>query len=235
MRSLKIHIVEDEILIATTIKIYLEERGHEVVCISISYAEAINNFHEISADLLLLDIRLYGEKSGIHVAEYVKNQKNHPPFIFLTAQYDIPSLNEALHTNPYGYLTKPILKETLWTSIESAYHLFMINEHGNHYILIFDGQKNINIDHRQILFIQSDHVYSKIFLNDGQSILTRKPLTDLSKALPKTNFIQCHRSYIINKSFIKSWNNEIIFIKDIIIPISRTRKKIFLESMQLSN
>ena len=74
MSTLKILIVEDEILIAETIKLYLEEKGHIIQDICISYREATRAIEREQPDLVVLDIRLYGEKSGIDVAKYIKQQ-----------------------------------------------------------------------------------------------------------------------------------------------------------------
>jgi len=71
MPPAKILIVEDEILIAETIKTYLNERGHIITEIAISYEEAIDAYQREQPDVILLDVRLYGKKSGIDVAEYL--------------------------------------------------------------------------------------------------------------------------------------------------------------------
>ena len=69
---------------------------------AISYEEAFQAYNLRRPDLVLLDIRLYGTKSGIDFAAYLKEQVNGPPFIFLSSQNDQKILEQALETNPYG-------------------------------------------------------------------------------------------------------------------------------------
>jgi DNA-binding LytR/AlgR family response regulator len=233
MKSLNILIVEDEILIAETIKIYLEERGHHVFDIAISYEEATNAFHLRKPDLVLLDIRLYGEKSGIDFANFLTNQIETVPFIYLTSQYDQRILDHALKTNPYGYLTKPIHKISLWTSIESAYNLYFSKKSTEKIIFMQDGKNNYHIKVSDILYIKADHVYSKITTLHNQEIIVRKSLQQVYENLNIEYMIYCHRSYIINCKYITSWNQDTIALKnDIIVPISRSKRKDVLATLE---
>lgn len=233
MKALHILIVEDEVLIAETIRIYLMEAGHEVLAITTSFEEAMDAFLLRKPDLVILDIRLYGEKSGIDFAEYLTNQKEKTPFVFLTSQYDQRILEHALKTSPYGYLAKPIQKETLWTSVLSAYTLFNSTQAKSPPVVIFDGKNNHAIHREQILYIQAEHVYSKIFLVDRRTIITRLSLHQLLKLMMSDFLINCHRSFIINLQYITRWSPESVFInQDICIPISRSRKHEILERLK---
>lgn len=225
MKSLQILIVEDEVLIAEFLKLNLLERGHQVTNIALSFDEALEAFHLRRPDLILLDIRLYGLKSGIDFAAYISEQKNSPPYIYLTSQYDQRILSQALETNPYGYLTKPIKKETLWTTVESAYHLHQANQVAQPVITIQDGKNNYNIHANEILYIQADHVYSKIVTNENQEITVRKTLKQVLELLEFKFMIHCHRSFIVNVTHISEWNNNEIILKNkLAIPISRSRR-----------
>jgi DNA-binding LytR/AlgR family response regulator len=225
LKRLNILIVEDEIIIAETIKYYLKERDHIVLSIAISYDEAVQAYRLRCPDLVLLDIRLYEKKSGIDFANFLMAQSETPPYIYLTSQYDQRILAEALKTNPSGYLTKPIQKETLWTTIEAAYQLHTSTKLINGIIKIYDGKKNHQIKLSDILYIQADHIYSKIILTNYSEILSRNALHWLLEELNNNSMIWCHRSYIVNRNYIKSWSSEEILLKDnIVIPISRSRK-----------
>ena len=82
MRSFNILIVEDEILIADTIKRYLLKQGHNVAGIAINFDEAKDLYLETKPDLALLDIRLSGNKSGIDVAEFLHQQNQKIPLMY---------------------------------------------------------------------------------------------------------------------------------------------------------
>lgn len=217
--------MEDEIIIAETIKYYLEERNHNVLSIAISYDEAVQAYRLRCPDLVLLDIRLYEQKSGIDFANFLMTQSEAPPYIYLTSQYDQRVLAEALKTNPSGYLTKPIQKETLWTTIEAAYQLHQSNQVAQPVITFQDGKNNYNIHANEILYIQADHVYSKIITNENQEITVRKTLKQVLELLEFEFMIHCHRSFIVNVTHISEWNNNEIILKNkLAIPISRSRR-----------
>lgn len=217
--------MEDEIIIAETIKYYLEEREHNVLSIAISYDEAVQAYRLRCPDLVLLDIRLYDQKSGIDFANFLMTQSEAPPYIYLTSQYDQRILAEALKTNPSGYLTKPIQKETLWTTVEAAYHLHQSNQGAQPVITIQDGKNNYNIHANEILYIQADHVYSKIITIENQEITVRKTLKQIIDLLEFEFMVHCHRSFIVNVTHISEWNNNEIILKNrLTIPISRSRR-----------
>jgi len=50
MNPIKVLIVEDELIIAESIKLYLSERGHITVGMAISYEQAITLIHAKTAD-----------------------------------------------------------------------------------------------------------------------------------------------------------------------------------------
>lgn len=204
MKSLKALIVEDELLIAETIKLYLEERGHSVAGIAISYQEALELIEETKPDVVLLDVRLYGEKSGIDVAKHLRESGDPIPYVIVSSQYDSNIIEEAMHAGASGYITKPIAKETLWSSTELAVlklHEAIIN---NKYIDVKVSHGIHRIHLKDILYIKSDHVYVEIIC-ESSKFFCRYTLGDLLSQIDQPEFIQCHRSYIINTKKIKKY------------------------------
>ena len=233
MKSLKILIVEDEIFIAETIKMYLTERDHEIIDITISYDEALQSYNLRKPDLVLLDIRLYGDKSGIDFANFLMTQADAPPYVFLTSQFDTRVLEMALQTNPYGYLTKPFQKESLGTAVDAAYNVYSNKNDKVESAVIADGKKNHLIRFKDILYMQSDHVYSNIFTVEGDKITVRKSLQELLDICTCDYLLCCHRSYIVNIKQIREWNiEEIVLINSIVIPISKTRREEILKKLK---
>jgi len=75
----------------------------------------------------------------------------------------------------------------------------------------------------ELKFIKADKNYVE-FYTDTKRIIDRNKLSSVMEQLPP-NFIQVHRSYVINKNFIKSsTGTHIILIPEIEIPLSRTFK-----------
>ncbi|MEE9439639.1 MAG: response regulator transcription factor [Saprospiraceae bacterium] len=219
MNSIKVLIVEDELLIAEVIKIYLKERGHSVVGIAISYKEALQLIIDTKPDVVLLDVRLYGEKSGIDVASHLRESGKRIPYIIVSSQYDSNIIEDAMRAGAAGYITKPISKETLWSTIELAVlrlHDAIINDKFID-VKVSQGVHRIHI--KDILYIKSDHVYVEIFCLNSK-LLCRYSLREILAKIDLPSFVQCHRSYIINTNKIQKYSFKKIWINDHIIPVS---------------
>jgi hypothetical protein len=73
---------------------------------------------------------------------------------------------------------------------------------------------------KELLYIKSDDHYLQVFTTRKKEFIRGK-MSDVLNQLPP-NFVKCHRSYIINKNFIKYTNNKIIMMEDgSEIPFSR--------------
>ena len=69
---MKIYIVEDEPLIAETIKIALTKEGFEICGISDNAKEALFDIEQLHPDLILVDITLDGKMDGIEMVKHLK-------------------------------------------------------------------------------------------------------------------------------------------------------------------
>ena len=101
----KILLVEDEAIDAMDIKCTLRSFGYDVPYIASSGEEAIEKALEIRPDLIIIDIILKGNISGIEVASKIKHLNI--PFIYLTANSEASIIEDARLTEPYGYIIKP--------------------------------------------------------------------------------------------------------------------------------
>ena len=106
MEKIKLLIVEDEAIIAKNIESKLIKAGYEVVDTVYTGRDAIKSAIEKSPDIILLDIKLKGEISGIEAAEKIKQQRD-IPVIFLTSYTDEDTFEKAKLTEPAAYLSKP--------------------------------------------------------------------------------------------------------------------------------
>ena len=119
MKKLRILIVEDELLFAKLVKIYLRDLGHEVAAAVTTGEEAVQMAAQINPDLVLMDIVLGGEMDGIESAGLIYSRFN-IPFIYLTSHGDRETRERAELTRPLGYLIKPIKKQELASALDKA-------------------------------------------------------------------------------------------------------------------
>lgn len=224
MKNIKALIVEDEILIAETIRLYLEERGHSVVGMAISYEEAIEMLEQTNPDIVLLDIRLYGKKSGIDIANYLLHSGLKIPYIIVSSQYDSHIIKDAMYAGAAGYITKPIAKETLWSSVELAVLKLEDDIAKEAYIDLKVGHDIQHIKVKDIIYLKSDHVYVEVVCTTDR-YLCRYTFKALLAKINQPHFIQCHRSYIVNVKKIQRYSATKIWIEDEVIPISEKHKE----------
>jgi len=119
--SVKILVVEDERILAMSLKKKLEKLGFTVTGTASTGEEAIENTNNNPPDLVLMDIVLRGEIDGIEAAKQIINLHN-IPIIYLTAYADDETIKRAVKTFPYGYIMKPYKDREIKANIEMALH-----------------------------------------------------------------------------------------------------------------
>jgi PAS domain S-box-containing protein len=118
----RILVVDDEIIIATQIKHYLTEIGHEVVGIANSSYKSVDMAGYLMPDIIFMDIVMSGDPDGGINAAKTINTKYGIPIIFLTGYADSVYIDKAKEAEPYGYLIKPFQETEVRTIIEIALH-----------------------------------------------------------------------------------------------------------------
>lgn len=109
----KILIVEDERILAVSLKMDLNEIGFQRILVVTNGPDAIAAIHQESPDLILMDINIQGEMNGIETADAISSISS-VPIIYLTGETDIETKTKALSTlNCKGYLAKPVSMITL--------------------------------------------------------------------------------------------------------------------------
>ncbi len=119
MAATKILVVEDEAIVAESIRIKLKKMGYSVISTASSADEAIRKTEEYLPDLVLMDIVLQGEMDGIGAAEQIYSRFD-IPVVYLTAYSDEKTLIRAKITDPFGYIIKPFKERDLQVAIEIA-------------------------------------------------------------------------------------------------------------------
>ena len=104
--SIRVLIVEDEILVAIDTRSMLETNGFVVVGVAASAEHAINVAEKERPDLVLMDIRLDGARDGVEAAAEIR-QRFDIPTIFVTANADARIRERAKAARPIGFLVKP--------------------------------------------------------------------------------------------------------------------------------
>ena len=121
----KVLIVEDQFVEANDLQLMLAKAGYIVCGIARSVPIAREIIKNEQPDLVLLDIFLKGDLTGIDLAREL-NAEN-IPFIFLSANSNEEVLSLAKTTQPAGFIVKPYREKDLLVTLEIARYRF---EHG---------------------------------------------------------------------------------------------------------
>ena len=125
----KIVIVEDELIVARDIRKTLERAGYKITGVARTAEKALQLVHETAPSLVLVDIFLKGDLTGIDLATRLNEEGI--PFIYISANSNQPVLEAAKLTNPYGFIVKPFREKDLLVTIDIARYRYENNKKMN--------------------------------------------------------------------------------------------------------
>jgi CheY-like chemotaxis protein len=110
-------IVEDERIVAKDLQQTLAGMGYDAFAIASSADEALARASARCPDVVLMDIRIKGQRDGVEAAEILRARFG-VPVVYLTAHADDATIERATRSEPYGYLLKPVKAAELRSAIE---------------------------------------------------------------------------------------------------------------------
>lgn len=230
MEKLNIFIVEDESIVAKDIQNSLTKLGYNVVGMANNGVDAIEKITELMPSLVLMDIMIKGDMTGIEVSEKIKERMN-IPVIFLTAYADEGTLSRAKITEPYGYILKPFKEIDLHSTIEMAVYKHqkdaeLLKEHDFLYSLV----ENKDEKNKDILFVKSNSRLVKVHLKDIYYVEALKDyviintefskytvhstMKDIDRKLGTAEFARVHRSFIARLDKIQSIDSQNVILEN---------------------
>ncbi len=242
MQSLKILIVEDEFIIASNLKLMLEDLGYEPYEPASNKKEAIKLLKEQEIDIAILDINLDGKHEGIEIGKFI-NENFHFPFIYLTSNSDKNTIDEAKQTHPNAYLIKPFTPEDIYAAIELAIlskgekiksenNDTQINLLNNS-LFVKVGNKYCRVDINDIIYIVADGKLLDLHNLNGKKYSIRTSLDFIQNMLKQSGFIRIHRGFCININHLEAINGDFVFIASIQLPIGRHYKDELMDRLKI--
>ena len=104
-------LLEDDSLLAQTIKELLESEGYEVVLVS-NGEEAADAAYDTKFDLYIFDINV-PEMNGLELLEALRGAQDTTPTIFISAAVDLNSISKAFEIGAEDYIKKPFFPQEL--------------------------------------------------------------------------------------------------------------------------
>ena len=114
---MKILVIEDEKMLADSMKAMLEHKGFQVECVY--DGETGKEYAELGIyDLLILDVMM-PKMDGLEVARQIRRARCNTPILMLTARSDVADRIAGLNAGADYYLTKPFDSGELLASINA--------------------------------------------------------------------------------------------------------------------
>lgn len=249
MSKINVLVVEDESIVSKDIQHSLKKLGYNVVGAAATGEKAIELVRSEKPDVVLMDIMLKGDMSGIDTAEIVKKEVD-IPVIYLTAYADEATLAKAKITEPYGYIIKPFKEIDLHTSIEMAIYksvknkevekerdlLFSIVEgkDSQDFIFVKANSKLVKLKTEDIFFIEALKDYVVINTVDARYTI-HSTMKDIQKKLGDENFIRVHRSFIVRLNKISAIEYPNLHLEEDkkVIPIGGSYREVLVKRINL--
>ncbi|MBL4586607.1 MAG: response regulator [Flavobacteriales bacterium] len=228
MAKTSILVVEDESIVAKDIENSLKKLGYTVPSVENTGEDAIDSAGRYQPNLILMDIMLKGDISGIEAAAQIKDRYQ-IPIIFLTAYADESTLSKAKVTEPYGYIIKPFKEIDLHTSIEMAlykhskeqevrkerdlYSSIVLDKSVDDCIFVKSNSRLVKVKTQDIYFVEALKDYV-IIQTDETRYTVHSTMKDMLAKLNSSEFLRVHRSYIVRVDKIVAIEQSNLIIED---------------------
>lgn len=219
-------VVDDEPVALQKMQRYVEKTPYlELAGGCDNAADALKILSESDIDVIFTDIEMVG-LSGL---DFVSSLSKAPLVVFVTAYHEYAV--ESYKVGALDYIVKPYgLKEFQRAAERVRIQYELMHKEGadssSESLFVRSDYKWIHIKSENIRYIQGMSDYLRISLRDDPNpVVTYATFSGVMKLLPK-NFIQIHRSWVVNTEMIKEIDrNKVVLDQDTIIPIGNSFKE----------
>jgi two-component system LytT family response regulator len=192
-------------------------------------------------DIVFLDIQMPG-RNGFDMLQSLKHHSFELIFVTAFDQYGI----QAVKFSAIDYLLKPINTDELKLAVNKA--IYRSNEKKQnkklenllelitnrqqkdlHRIALTSARETRFIKTDEIIRCESSNNYTTFFIEDGEKIMTSKPIFEYEEILAGYGFIRCHQTHLVNRKFIRSLikgdGGYLLLTDGTEIPVSRMKKE----------
>lgn len=148
---------------------------------------------------LLLDIQM-PEMDGIELARFLRKKGKKYPIIILTGRED--RYKEAFEIGAFRFLTKPIVQEEFFMSLEAVKKRSLLETE----VEVYCDRSSYKVKVCEILYITSYKSHSLIY-SEREEYRSEYSLKQWMKQLDPRMFYKCHKSYIVNLAMIDTIEN----------------------------
>ena len=230
--KLKCLIIDDEPIARKLLQEYIEETDFlELVGTAENPLKATGLINNLKPDLIFLDINM-PKMSGI---EFLRSVPNLPMVIMTTAygQYALDGFELAV----IDYLVKPFSLDRFLKAAQKALELKSLKDNKpghesiltNHFYIKCDG-KIVKIIYNELLYVEAMANYVVLYTT-ADKLIAYLTIKGILEKLPPSQFMQVHKSYIVNAGRINSIEGNMLCLGDVKISMGLSYIDIVMENL----
>ncbi|WP_174647164.1 LytTR family DNA-binding domain-containing protein [Bacteroides sp. Marseille-P8574] len=225
--KIKCVITDDEPIARKGLRGYIEKTDFLTLAGECENALQLNELlQKEQPELLFMDI----EMPYINGIDFLSGIRN-PPKVIITSAYEQYAL-KGYELNVTDYLLKPISFDRFLKAVNRVHELLQKEQESTPepYLFVKTDKLLKKVTIQDILFIESMGNYVLIHTSSSKEI-TYSPLKSLLEFLPGNQFMQVHRSYIVQTSKVQAIEGNMLIIGTHKIPIARNLRDEVLNAL----
>lgn len=221
-RNMLIGICDDEISVLGAMRKMVEDycKKNSVkaeIRLFASGAELVAGAKDL--DLLFLDIEMPG-LDGIAAGKLLRKENPHCKIVMATCRDD--RMRDAFQLEACRFLSKPFDEAQFAEAMES----FERSMTGCEKIELWEMRQPVSVRQREIVYVQTFDSYTE-FIVGNRLMRSEKSLSALEEELDPKLFFRVNKKYIVNFSYIDSYEKGVLTIRKKALTVSRRKKKEF--------
>lgn len=180
--------------------------------------------HGNTFDAVLLDIFL-ADTNGMDVARSLRAMNDSIDLVFLTSSTDYAV--ESYTVEACDYVLKPVSQNTLFHTLDKLAARVEKESHQGIIVRSIEGNL-VKVVWKRLMYLEAMRHNVAFYHADGTSTKTRLPFASfVEKLSAQENFVQTHRSFIVNLHYVHRIEKNRVFLLDgteLPLPRSRYRK-----------
>lgn len=207
MENLQIAVCEDNIEEQNSLLYILENSGFPVKITIFNCGEdLLADYSKGKFDLIFMDIYMSGI-SGVETVTEIRKIDENVPIAFTTTSTD--HTLESYRLNALKYIEKPVKEGAVHDLLELAQ---LKKKNVPHLIVKIKG-KDTSIPFERILYAEQKSHTLYLFLTGNEVIKANEKLDNVEAQFEGHSFFRCHKSYLVNFSYVKNLDKELMVFK----------------------
>ena len=226
MRKLTCLIIEDESLLAEVLEEYIQQVPFlELKGIFHDGMSAIEYIEVNNVDLIFIDINLPKLKG----TDFIRMFPNNAKYIITTAYHEYAV--DGFTLNVIDYLLKPIEFNRFMMAVKKFTDTILVTQRSviennvtKDYFYINMNKRRVKVNFSEILYIEGLKEYVKIHVTREKLLITKMQIGHI-QGLLNEDFVRIHRSFIVAKRKVNSYNHVEVNIGNSILPVGTNYKE----------